>query len=141
MRELARPVALAILRRRDELLVFAVPDHFKKVTGFRPPGGTIEFGETGAETVAREIKEELGVDVVDARYVGTLENIFTYLGKPGHELARIYEVRFADPGLYERAAFDCIEANGAAFTCVWKALTTLGPDELYPAGLLALLTR
>jgi 8-oxo-dGTP pyrophosphatase MutT (NUDIX family) len=141
MRELARPVALAVLRRRDEILVFAVPDHIKSVTGFRLPGGTIEFGETGAETVVREIKEELGVDIAEPRYVGTLENIFTYLGKPGHELVRIYEVRFADPGLYERATFECIEANGAAFTCVWKTLTAFRPEELYPAGLLALIAR
>jgi len=95
VRELARPVAVAILRRDDRILVFRVPDPVKHVIGYRPAGGTIEFGEAGADTVVREIREELGVEVIEPRYLGTLENIFTYLGKTGHELVRVYEVRFA----------------------------------------------
>ena len=31
---------------------------------YRPLGGVIEFGERGAETVARELKEEIGADVL-----------------------------------------------------------------------------
>lgn len=116
-----------------------MPDQVKGVTGHRPPGGTIEFGETGAATVIREIKEELGVDVVEPRYLGTLENIFTYLGRPGHELVRVYEARFADPQLYERDVFECVEANGAAFSCVRREIDSFSGDALYPAGLLALL--
>ena len=139
MRELARPIAIAIVRRDDRVLVFAVPDRVKNLTGYRPPGGTIEFGETGAQTVVREIKEELGVDVVDPRYLGTLENIFSYLGKPGHELVRVYETRFADPSLYERDQFACVEANGVAFTCEWKPVAAFRPEELYPTGLLELI--
>ena len=139
MRQLARPIALAIIRERDRILVFSVPDDVKGITGCRPPGGTIEFGETGAAAVVREIKEELDVDVVDPRYLGTLENIFTYLGKPGHELARIYEVRFADSANYDRDTFASVEANGAAFTCIWKPLADFGRDALYPNGLLALI--
>ncbi len=140
MRQLARPIALAIIRERDRILVFRVPDDVKGITGFRPPGGTIEFGESGAATVIREIKEELDVVVVDARYLGTLENIFTYLGEPGHELARIYEVRFADPAMYERDTFVCVEANGTPFTCVWKSVADFARDELYPSGLFELLS-
>lgn len=139
MRDLARPVAIAIIRRGHRILVFAVPDQVKNVTGYRPPGGTIEFGELGAATVVRELREELGVDVVEPRYLGTLENIFTYLGTPGHELVRVYEARFADTQLYERDVFECVEANGAAFTCVWKEIDSFAGDALYPAGLLDLL--
>jgi ADP-ribose pyrophosphatase YjhB (NUDIX family) len=138
VRELARPIALAIIRRGESILVFPVPDPVKGITGFRPPGGTIEFGETGAETVVREIKEELDVDIVDLRYLGTLENIFTYSGKRGHELARIYQARFAEDATYARSRFECVEANGASFTCVW-AVAEVARDELYPTGLLELI--
>lgn len=134
-----RPLALALLRRRDDLLVFEVPDPVRNVTGYRPPGGSIEFGETGADAAVREIKEELGLDVIDPQYVGTIENIFEWLGRPGHEIVRLYTVRFADPAQYERDGFACIEANGARFTCVWKRLADFEREPLYPKGLLELL--
>lgn len=139
MRSLARPIAVAVIRKGDRILVFAVPDPIKNVTGYRPPGGTIEFGETGADAVVREIQEELSVEIVEPRYLETIENIFEWLGRPGHELVRIYEARFADPTLYGRDSFTCVESNGAPFTCVWKALSDFAHEPLYPNGLKDLL--
>lgn len=139
-RELARPVAVALFRRGDALLVFDVPDAVKGVVGWRLPGGTIEFGERGSEAVVREIREELGVDAVELAYLGTVENIFTYLGADGHELVRVYAARFADQRLYERERFDCIEANGARFTCIWKPIADFRAGvPLYPDGLLEMM--
>ena len=139
-RELARPVAVALIRRGNHVLVSEVPDMVKGVVGWRPPGGTIEFGERGSDTVVREIREELGVEVVDPAYLGTLENIFTYLGAAAHELIRVYAVRFADPQQCERDRFDCIEANGARFICIWKPVTDFRAGApLYPDGLLELI--
>lgn len=138
--QLARPVAVVLIRRDDEILVFEVPDAVKGVVGWRPPGGTIEFGERGGDTVVREIREELGVEIADAAYVGTVENIFTYLGTPAHEIVRVYAARFVDAKLYERSRFECIEANGARFTCVWKPIADFrGGALLYPEGLLGLI--
>ena len=62
-RGLARPVAVALIRRGDDVLVFDVPDAVKGVVGWRLPGGTIEFGERGSDTAVREIHEELGVEI------------------------------------------------------------------------------
>jgi len=139
-RGLARPVAVALIRRSDEILVFEVPDPVKHVTGWRLPGGTIEFGERGRETVVREIREELDVEIVDASYLGTVENIFTYLGVAGHDLVRVYSARFAEPRLYDQARFDCVEANGAQFTCIWKPIADFrAGTPLYPEGLLELI--
>jgi 8-oxo-dGTP pyrophosphatase MutT (NUDIX family) len=122
------------------VLVFEVPDTVKGVVGWRPPGGTIEFGERGSDTVVREIREELGVDVVEPVYLGTVENIFTYFGAAAHELIRVYTTRFADPRYYERERFECVEANGARFGCVWKPIAEFRAGvPLYPEGLLELL--
>jgi 8-oxo-dGTP pyrophosphatase MutT (NUDIX family) len=112
-RALDRAIAIAVLRRGDEILVSEVPDAVKGMTGWRPPGGGIEFGERGAETVVREIEEELGVRVGDPRYLGTVENIFTYLGVEGHQLVRVYQVRFADSELYKRATSIASKRMGA----------------------------
>jgi ADP-ribose pyrophosphatase YjhB (NUDIX family) len=139
-RGLDRSIAIAVIRRGDEILVSEVPDQVKDITGWRPPGGGIEFGERGSETVVREIDEELGVRVEDPRYLGTVENIFTYLGVDGHQLVRVYEVHFADPQLYQRDHFDCVEANGTRFTCIWKRLAEFNERApLYPGGLVALI--
>ena len=139
MDERVRAVALAIIWRRDQLLIFDVPDPIKNVTGFRPPGGTIEFGETGAETVIREITEELDLDVIEPRYLGTIENIFEWRGRPGHELVRLYTVRFRDESVYARDEFACVEATAEAFVCRWKAISDFDREPLYPNGLLDLL--
>jgi ADP-ribose pyrophosphatase YjhB (NUDIX family) len=138
--QLARPVAVALIRRGDEILVVEVPDPVKGVVGWRPPGGTIEFGERGSETVVRELREELGVEIGDAMYVGTVENIFTYLGATGHEIVRVYTARLVDATLYERARFECVESDGVGFTCVWKKIADFRAGApLYPEGLLGLI--
>ena len=138
--QLARPVAIAIIRREDEILVVEVPDAVKGVVGWRPPGGTIEFGERGADTVVREIREEFGVELTGTEYLGTVENIFSYLGSTGHEIVRVYAARFADASQYERARFKGIESDRGDFTCVWKRISEFHAGvPLYPDGLLELI--
>lgn len=135
-----RPIAVVVIRRGNEILVSMIPDEVRGVTGWRPLGGTIEFGERGEETVVRELREEIGNGIVDTRYVATLENIFSYRGVPAHEIIRVYEARFADGSLYERDRFDATEERSAPFVCVWRDLSSFGPDApLYPDGLLELL--
>ena len=68
-------------------------------TFYRPIGGKIEFGERAADTVTREVREEISAEIADLAYLGTLENIFTYEGQPGHEIVMIYDGRFLDPAM------------------------------------------
>ena len=42
----------------------------------RPLGGGIDFGETSQDAIVREIREELGAELTDARLLGIVENIF-----------------------------------------------------------------
>lgn len=140
MKRYARPVALAVIRREAEILVFDVPDEVKAVTGHRPPGGTIEFGERGEEAVVREIREELGAELVDVRSLGTVENIFRYQGREGHEIVLIFEGRLADATLYARDEIAAVLENGSPLRLLWKRLADFGPRApLYPDGLLTLL--
>jgi ADP-ribose pyrophosphatase YjhB (NUDIX family) len=90
--------------------------------------------------VAREIREEIGAEVRDVQYVGTLENIFTYLGKPGHEIVQVYDGRLADASLYERRTISGVESDGQAFVASWRSLGSFGPElPLFPEGLAELL--
>ena len=56
------------------------------------PGGRAEFGETSAETLKREMNEELGVDVSVGPLLWIIENFFRYEGKKWHELGFYYRM-------------------------------------------------
>ncbi len=132
-----RPLAICLFTRGDKTLVAEYTDRVKREKFFRHIGGGIEFGETAAQTIARETREELNADVCAVRYLFTLENIFTYQGVPGHEIVLVYDGAFADESLYARATLNGHDTLDD-FTAFWKTLDELrrDPRPLYPSGLL-----
>ena len=57
------------------------------------PGGRCEILESSADTLRREMREELGVDVEIKRLLWVVENFFTWVdGTPFHELSFYYLV-------------------------------------------------
>lgn len=137
-----RPIALAIIRHQDRLLVFRGEDPMKPETFYRPLGGGIDFGETGQSAVRREIREEVGAELANVRYVGTLENIFTFKGRPGHEIVLLFEADLVDRALYDAKTIDGAEADGSPLPVLWKPIAEFDRgDVLYPDGLLELLRR
>ena len=86
VRNQIRPLAVAVVRHKNKILAMEGYDSVKQETFYRLIGGGIEFGEKAEDTVVREFREELGLDIKITRFLGTSENIFTYEGKPGHEI-------------------------------------------------------
>jgi 8-oxo-dGTP pyrophosphatase MutT (NUDIX family) len=138
--EKIRPIAICVCRDGERILVAVGHDSRKNQTFYRPLGGTIEFGEPAADTVRREFREEIQTDLDEVRYLGTLENIFEYEGRRGHEIVLVYDGRLRDASLYKKETIDADEL-GQAFQAVWKRLDEFGPGmpPVYPDGLLALL--
>ncbi len=140
-----RPLAICAFLNNNRILVMEGYDPLKKEHFYRPLGGGIEFGEPGKETVCRELMEELNVEVdrESLKYLGTLENIFTFNGAQGHEIVLIYDGRLKESGLYEQAVIVGKEADGEEFRAVWKDLAEFGEGKaiLYPTGLLEMLTK
>ena len=136
-----RPIALCVFRNKDRILVFEGYDTVKEETFYRSLGGGIEFGEKAEDTVRRELMEELNVEVGEVRYLGTLENIFTFNGNSYHEIVMVYDGALVDSGLYEQAVIVGKEANGDVIRAMWKRLDEFGEGKaiLYPTGLLELL--
>lgn len=138
-----RPIALCLFRHAGRILVGGGYDAVKREHYCRPLGGGIEFGERGAEAIVREIREELGAEVEDVGWLGTLENLFTCEGEAGHEIVLVFDAVFADRSLYGRAVLHGHEQGAAveAFTAEWKSLDELaaGPGRLVPEGLAAFL--
>ncbi len=133
-----RPIALAILRYDGHLLVFEGYDPIKQQTFYRLVGGGIEFGEYGHETIVREVREELGAEIKDVRYAGALENIFTFAGEKGHEIALLYEADFVDRRYCESPELEAHEDDGSALKVLWRPISFFveGCAPLYPDGIL-----
>jgi len=135
-----RPISICVFRRGDCILVVEAYDSVKEETFYRPLGGGIEFGETSTIALVREIREEVGTEIVDLQHIGTLENIFTYNGAPGHEIVQVYDGRFVDESLYAMSSVPSVESNGESIHVVWKPLGYFSAKHpLYPHGLLDLL--
>ena len=92
------------------------------------------------DAIAREVKEELGLSISDIRLIGTLESIFTYAGKPGHEIVFVYDARFDDADVYEKPWLEGHESDGAAFQATWCFGSSFNAGSpLVPEGLSELL--
>ena len=59
-------------------------------------GGRVEIGESSANTIKREIKEELGKDVEIIGYISTIENFFEMKGSKYHEIMFVHKIEFAN---------------------------------------------
>ena len=97
-----RPIALLIAIKNNKILVIAGQDYYKHENFYRLIGGGIEFGETGAEALKREVKEEINAEIKNIEYLGLAENIFNYEGKGMHEIALLYRAEFKDKSIYKR---------------------------------------
>lgn len=138
--EQIRTIVLGIFRHEDRLLVFEGYDPIRGATFYRPLGGGIEFGEYGHQALVREMREELGADITEVRYLGAIQNIFTHGGRQGHEIVLLYEARFVDPACYRPDAFAAAQDNDAPIAVSWKPLADFGNGAfLVPVELLELL--
>lgn len=136
-----RTIVLGIFLHEGRLLVFRGDDPSRDVVFYRPLGGSIEFGERSRDAFVREMREELGAEVTDIRYLGMIENIFTHRGKQGHEIVLLYAARFTDPTLYTRRDWTA-DDNGMPIQVSWKPLADFkNGDLLVPRGLLAFLEQ
>ncbi|CAB5596700.1 MULTISPECIES: NUDIX hydrolase [Pseudomonas] len=135
-----RFLALCVFHHQGKILVNVFNDPATGQTLCRPLGGGIEFGELGRDAIAREIDEELRQPISDVRLLGTLESLFTYAGKPRHEIVQVYDARFDDASLYQQAWLDGQESDSSPFRARWCDSADLARiGALVPQGLQTLL--
>ena len=137
-----RPIAICVFRHNDCILVAQGYDPDKMESFYRPLGGGIEFGEYSEQTIHRELLEEIGAEVCELKYLGTLENVYVFNGTAGHEIIQVYDGVLRDARLYEQTAITGQEMDiESSFQAVWKHLDEFGEEKLilYPTGLLELL--
>ncbi|MEH7886085.1 NUDIX hydrolase [Bacillus sp. JJ1609] len=134
-----RAIAICVFRKDDSILVCEGFDEVKQDYYYRPIGGGIEYGETSANALKREVLEEIGASITNVNFLGVVENIFTYNGDLGHEIVFVYNAEFVNKLFYDKSYFVGKEDNGATFTLYWKSISDftnnklrLVPEELLP---------
>lgn len=97
---------------------------------FDLPGGSIEHGEKPIETLKREIKEEVGVDIVDAKLLDANSALVEWLHheemESMHHIGIIYEVQIDNSIIKEDA--DGNDSLGS----VWISINDLSKDIISP---------
>ncbi|KAA0955793.1 NUDIX hydrolase [Sporosarcina sp. ANT_H38] len=138
-----RPLVICLFRSGNSILVFEGYDPLKGDHYYRPIGGGIEFGETSIVALKREVKEEIGAEITKPKYLGTIENIFTFNGDIGHEIVMVYDAAFVDTSFYSKASFEGQEDDGTIFKLLWIPLKEFqnGNLRLVPETLLELIQK
>jgi ADP-ribose pyrophosphatase YjhB (NUDIX family) len=135
-----RPIAAAVIRNGDRILVWNDHDPTTGEIVSVPLAGGIEFGETGAAAIARELEEEIGAKPTSVRYLGLLEDIFDWAGQKRHELYLVYDVDVADRAVYDAEEIAVVEPDGTAYAARWRPLDEFDRSaRLVPDGLLGLI--
>ncbi|MGD2180635.1 NUDIX hydrolase [Lusitaniella coriacea] len=136
-----RVIALGLIRDESRIFVSQGYDTAKQETFYRALGGGVDFGETSLAAVQREFQEEMQAELTNLRYLGCIENIFTYNGKPGHEIIQTYQCDFVDRALYEQDEIEFVEGSTKR-KAVWIEIERCKSGELtlVPAQFLNYLT-
>jgi ADP-ribose pyrophosphatase YjhB (NUDIX family) len=137
-----RPIAAAVIRDGGRLLVWEDHDPATGEVVCVPLAGGIEFGETGAEAIARELQEEIGRAPAHVAFLGFFEDIFEWNGRRRHELWLVYDVELAGEGVAGLDEVVVQEDDGSSYVARWRPLDEFrGSARLVPDGLLELVQR
>lgn len=129
--------ALCIFRHQDQVLLSYGYDPSKDETYLRPIGGGIEFGETSAQAIEREVLEEINQQITKPKLLVVLENLFTFDGQQGHEIVFVYDAEFIDSALYTEIEIRGCETSGLSYIAQWlsREQIELNQYPVYPTGI------
>lgn len=132
-----RAKAVCLFRHNGKILLAEGYDPVNNEHYVLPLGGGIDFGELSQAAAEREVQEEISAATKDFSLLGVSENIFSYKGKPGHEIVFVYEARFQDESLYQQDIIHGIEINGVPIVTRWFDIDLLrsGKIKFYPHGI------
>ncbi len=126
-------VAGLLIKNNKVLLQRPISD-----AGYAIPGGHVSFGETNEETLIREFREEIGVDikVENLKWVG--EIFFPWGDKPCHQINLFYKVTLTEdtqiPLNGDFYGIEKIENGSFQLEFLWVDLKDILNVDLYPTN-------
>ncbi len=113
--------------------------------GFAFPGGHVALGETTAQTLIREFKEEINADIAVDELKWVAEIFFPWGDKPCHQICLYYLVHWVDEAqMLLESQFPAHEKRDG-LTCDlefhWVPLVNIPIIELYPTNATVLLGK
>ncbi len=108
------------------------------------PGGHVELFETSAESLVREFREELSVNITVGALKWVGELFWRWGDKPCHQIGLYYEVFLREGELLPATTFDgqeLMDGETSALHFHWIPLTSLPTLEVYPVALPKLIAQ
>lgn len=119
------------------------------------PGGHVEFGEPAAAALERELREELGIDLVAGRFLGACEASFVQpLKATGakrsqrhHEINLVFELTYRHGGKaqMDQARLGDLVSQERHIAFAWEPIESLlGPEptvQVYPRSIVGIIAR
>ena len=124
-----RVLALGLIQHGDRIFISEGYDPVKQKTFYRAMGGGVDFGETSRDALQREFQEEIQAELTNIKYLGCLENLFTFNGKQGHEILQVYQCDFVDPKFYQLEKLTFAEGERKK-TALWVEISRFKSGEL-----------
>ncbi len=124
---------MCIISHNRKILATRGFDEIKGEKFFRLIGGGVHFCELATDALKREIQEELETELEDIIFLKMEENVFTYRGKPGHEIIFLYSADMIRKELYGKEEIPI--ADHPDTIAVWVPISDVlsGSARLYPA--------
>ncbi|WP_062231002.1 NUDIX domain-containing protein [Aureimonas sp. N4] len=123
------------------LLAFEVTDDLGRLRGVRPLGGSIEYGETREDALAREFREELDTRIEITGDWTVFESLYEKDGETRHEFLFAAPIRLLDCDIPTDGGVIYPEGDGTLCTARWFEIEALarGEPRLFPGALLPFL--
>ena len=115
----------AVLLRNNKLFVARDKD------AYALPGGHVAYGETSEETLVREFKEEVGVEIICNRLIWVEENFWKWGSRNAHNISFYYLVSLKDDAALPED-FDEVMMDNSDVRMLWVSLDDIPHLRIYP---------
>ncbi len=125
-----RVIVLGLVQNGNRIFVSEGYDPVKQSTFYRALGGGVDFGETSLAALKREFQEEIQAELTNIRYLGCIENLFTFNARKGHEIIQLYQCDFTDPKFYQLESLVFYESEHHKHRAIWIDIDRFKSGEL-----------